>query len=112
MKLLCCFLFLIFIVMACHRDEPIGKDSYTNFYYKQTYCADPWPTGNTDSITLVNVAGYLKSLNLYIAGLSIKLDDNIEMCLACTCKTGKTIYVATLKSDSLKARYIRAGFKQ
>jgi len=112
MKLLASLVFLIFIAIACQRDEPIGKDSYTSFYYKQTYCADPWPTGSTDSITLVNVTSYLNSQNLYIAGLSIKLDGNIELCLACTCKTGKTIYVSTLNSDSLKARYIRAGFKQ
>jgi len=112
MKLLLSLLFLIFIVIACHKDEPIGKDSYTRFYYKQTYCADPWPTGNTDSITLVNVTGYLNSLNLYIADLGIKQDGNIEICQACACKTGKTIYVATLNNDSLKARYIRAGFKQ
>jgi hypothetical protein len=103
---------LALIFLSGCRKEPIGKNSYIKLYYKQTSCSDPWATGTTDSLTLVNVAAHLNSLNLYIAGLSILNDDTAEACSACTCKTGKTIYVSTFNSDSLKAQYTRIGFKQ
>jgi hypothetical protein len=101
----------LLITSGCTK-EPIGKHEYLNFYYKQTSCADPWGLGSSDSLTLVKVANYLNSSNLYIASLTIRNDDIAEMCLACTCKTGKTIYASTLNTDSLRAQYSRIGFKE
>lgn len=80
--------------------------------YQQTYCADPWPTGATDSATLKNVAHYLDSVQLYIASLAIKAEAPPELCNACNCRTGKTIYVSTLNSETLKGKYEAIGFKQ
>ncbi len=99
------------VITACNKSAPIGDDEYVTLSYKQTFCSDPWATGSTDSLTLVNVAEYLNSEDLYIASLSIKQDSSPEMCYACTCKTGKTIFVSTLNSETLKAKYIEIGFK-
>ncbi len=104
-------IFMIVTVFACTKDEPIGENEYVTLSYKQTSCSDPWMNTSSDSLTLVNVANYLNGVQLYFASLNIKLDGPIELCLACPCKTGRTIFVSTLNSDSLKARYERIGFK-
>lgn len=96
--------------VTCKKD--LGEDQYTTFYYRQTQCADAWQTGATDSVTIVNVSNYLKGLGLYYAGINIKADSPAQVCLACTCLTGKTIYASTFNDDSTKARYLRIGFKQ
>ncbi|MEO8762986.1 MAG: hypothetical protein ABI416_01805 [Ginsengibacter sp.] len=103
-------LFMTIVMPACKKNK-ILKDEYTTLDYKQTFCADPWPIGGTDSLTLKNLAAYLDSSGLYLAGLTIKKEADEDLCYACFCKTGKTIYATTLASDTLKARYGRLGFK-
>ncbi len=103
-------LLLVFIAMACTRETLIG-DKYVTFAYSQTGCADPWGSQPSDSLTLVKVADYLTAANLYIASLGIRADGTTEICQACSCKTGKVIYVSTLDSDSLRAQYTRIGFR-
>ncbi len=93
--------FVIVALAACSKDQA-GKNQFANFSYKQTYCADPWPTGSTDSITLVNVGSFLSSQSITVDSLHIKQDGPPALCLACQCKTGKTIYASVLAGDSLK----------
>jgi hypothetical protein len=105
------FLLLTTMAMgACKKHAPIA-DRYVTLGYKQTYCADPWKTETNDSLTLKNVADYLKAEELYIASLDIKQETTPEACFACSCKTGKNIYVTTLDSETLKAKYFKLGFK-
>ena len=99
-------------VCSCTKNDPVGKDEYVNLYYEQTFCADAWETGSNDSITLENVAVYLDEHDLYVSDLSIKQTGPADICQACGCKTGKTIYVSTLNSSSLKSAYTDLGFKQ
>ena len=106
------FILIASVIFACtKKNYRIGDNEYVTLTYKQTFCADPWATGANDSLTLVNVAAYLNSSSLYIAGLNIKQDGSPDMCLACACKTGKTITVSTLNSETLKAKYMQIGFK-
>ncbi|MCX6316867.1 MAG: hypothetical protein NTW29_06235 [Bacteroidetes bacterium] len=99
------------LLFSCERDIKIG-DKYVTLSRKQTYCADPWPMAASDSLTLENVKAYINANNLYIADLTIRLDTAPDLCAACFCKTGKTIYVSTLYSDTMVARYGRIGFTQ
>lgn len=85
-------------------------DRYITLSYKQTYCSDPWTNAASDDQIIQNVAGYLSSHNLYFAALNIQKNADPEACQSCGCKTGKTIYVTTFDSDSLRARYSRIGF--
>jgi hypothetical protein len=101
-------LFVIVLAFSCKKEH---GDEYVTLYYKQTYCSDPWPTANTDSVTLLNIAHYLDSADMYVASLNIKLESAPEACTACSCKTGKTIYATTLNSDVLKDKYVAVGFK-
>jgi hypothetical protein len=100
---------LALLLFACKKH--LLSDQYITLSYQQTYCADPWMNQADDSLTLKNVAAYLNSASLYVAGLSIKQETSLVSCAACNCKTGKIIYVTTLDADSLKAKYQRLGFK-
>jgi hypothetical protein len=84
------------------------------YFYKQTQCADAWQTGSAsnDNQTITSVTNYLKAEGLYVAGVQIKADDTSAVCLACTCKTGKTIYVTSLSDDNTKAKFLQLGFQQ
>lgn len=106
------FLLIITIILfSCNKEKLTGNDEYVTLTYQQTSCADAWATGSSDSITLHNVSEYLVSSGLYIASLNIKLFSSPVICDACYCKTGKVIYVSTLNSDSLIAKYNRLGFR-
>lgn len=103
-------LLALIIAISCKKNQEIGNDEFVTLSYPQTYCSDPWPTGagGNDSLTMVNVAHYLDSLDVYISGLTIKADNTPDTCKACTCKTGKTIYASTFKGQEEK--YIAVGF--
>jgi hypothetical protein len=98
------------VFFACKKNKII-RDDYISLGYHQTQCSDAWATGTTDSITLVNVANYLNTQNIYFAGLSIKQVNPADLCLACTCKTGKIIYVSTFYDNTMKQKYQALGFK-
>jgi hypothetical protein len=108
---------LIFIIIlgltisACKKDSRIGDKEFVTLSYQQTYCSDPWETGSSDSLTLVQVAGYLQAADILISGLSIKPDGTEEFCYACSCKTGNVIYLSTLNSEALKEKLKRIGFE-
>ena len=72
---------------------------YASLTYNQTFCADPWPTGSNDSLTLKNVVHHLDSLRLYVASVYIKQESVPEACAACSCKTGKVIHVTTFEDE-------------
>jgi hypothetical protein len=108
-------LLLMTLVTAftCRKTES-EEDRYTTYSYKQTQCADPWQagSGSGDSLTIVKVTNYLTAAGLHVARVQIKADDIAAVCLACQCKTGKTIYVTSFSDDSTKARFLRLGFQQ
>lgn len=96
------------IFFSCKREQVVG-DRYTTLEYKQTYCADPWGYGTTDSITLVKLVHYFDSLQLYVAGTNIQFTSAPDVCSACTCKTGKTLYLSTF--ENLASRFAAYGFQ-
>jgi hypothetical protein len=96
---------------ACNKSKVL-EDKFITLSYPQTGCADAWANvASNDSLTLQNVAAYLNSKNLYVAGLSIKQDSIPDICKACFCKTGKIIYVSTFDETQTKANYAAIGFK-
>ena len=105
--------FTVFVTLfSCTKQGKLIGDKYIALSHRQTYCADQWTNVlSSDSLTLKNVAIYLGNNNLYVAGLSIKQDTLPDICNACNCRTGKTIYATTLASDSMIAKYNRLGFK-
>jgi len=111
MRILFTVLMIEMVMAACSKNTPSFSNArYITISHHQTYCADPWPAALNDSLTLINVAHYLDSLNLYRASLYIKLDAEKDACSSCSCKTGKDIYVVTIDSTALLDRYLQAGF--
>jgi len=109
-KLITCLLLIMLGTVACKKDKSLTT-KYITLSYKQTYCADPWAIGSNDDQTLENVADYLEARGLHFASLQIKQVTPAELCLACQCKTGKTIYVSVPNSDNVKAQYQEIGFQ-
>lgn len=101
-------------LLACEKEEPIGNKTMV-FTYRQTQCADPWPSGSTDAQTIQNLKDYLVAQELGLPFLDIMLTDAPDgspvNCAACTCKTGKQFIISVLESDSLKQKYIAKGFE-
>lgn len=102
---------LLCTVLACTPGEPVLMDKYVTFFYNQTACADAWPTAQTDSETLANLSAYLVANNLYVGSMDIRHDGTTEICYACSCKTGKVIYVTTLDSDKMRESYQELRFE-
>jgi hypothetical protein len=102
-------LFVLITAFTCRKT--VQEETYTIYSYKQTQCADPWQNSVTDSITLANVSNYLAAQGLHVASLQIKTDDVAAVCLACQCKTGKTIYVTSYNNDSTKTKFLALGFQ-
>lgn len=104
-------IFMCGIAAACTK-EKICKDDYITLKYLQTGCADPWENSTSDSTTVANVSTYLLSQGLFVGGVSIQTDAPAQVCLACNCKTGKTIYVKTYNDSITIARFTQIGFMQ
>lgn len=101
---------LILILTACTKNEVI-KDRFITLSYQQTQCADPWINSVEDSTTLKNISEYVKSNGIYVASLLIKQESTAEICTACTCKTGKIIYLSTFDNPDMKKKAESVGFK-
>jgi hypothetical protein len=112
MRILIILLLVVLVTAFTCRKNDQTEDQYATFYYKQTQCADPWQTGSTDNATLSNVSKYLTAQGLYVASMQIKTDDVGAVCLACQCKTGKTIYISSYDTDSVKTKFLALGFQQ
>ena len=102
-------IFLAATIFSCSKKD--GKDEFITLSYQQTYCNDPWSGAVIDSLALINLQKYFAEKDLYIASLSIKQTSDPEICNACSCKTGKTIYVSTLNSENIKQKLYELGFK-
>jgi hypothetical protein len=103
---LVCIALTILFPVACKKHHDI---EYVSLTYKQTYCSDPWKTGPSDSVTLQNVSHYLDSMGLYVSSLYMQQVDRPAICFACSCTTGKVIYLTTF--PQFKAKYEQVGFK-
>lgn len=99
-------LFAAIVLFACNKKSEL---EYTGIQYEQTTCADPWVNSINDSITIASVTRYFDSLNLYVAAINIQQVNPAQVCSACTCKTGKIIYVTTIVPEQDK--FMRYGFR-
>ncbi len=94
-------------IFSCSKKN---NDNELVMSYNQTKCADAWGSPANDSLTLVNVNNYLDGLGLYKIAVAIIPVNVADTCAACSCKTGKVIYVTTSNSSTIKAQYQAIGF--
>lgn len=105
MRLLSCLLLLVITsAWTCNKDsEIVAAKPLPTYTYAQTQCADPWPTSADDSITGSNVRQYLKEKGVTVSFVSVKKTSEAVTCMACTCPSGKTIYVgASAEATTVK----------
>ncbi len=72
----------------------------TQMYYDETYCADQWGQNTvSDDDKKKNIEKYLKNKDIKIFKVEITNDGTLELCFACSCKTGKRIKCKVKESD-------------
>jgi hypothetical protein len=101
-------LFIGTTAFTCNKNENILSkepgDSLLTFSYAQTQCADPWPASADDNVTAQNVRRFLDSAGVPVSSVNIKKTALEATCLACTCPSGKIIYVTAPNTQEVKAR--------
>lgn len=108
MKHLLFFVTIVFLLNCCSKDDEI---LYKTVSYLQTRCADPWRYDNSDDSTQARYVGnYLDSLGLFHTSVIVKVEGPADICLACTCKSGKVIYVVTKDEEATLQQYRAIGF--
>lgn len=98
-------------LFSCKREN---QDETATFVYDQTQCSDAWVNSSNDSITVHNVYQYLDSMHVYGPELHvwIKNEGTNVVCQACSCPTGKKIYVSILFPKDVEEKLIALGFRR
>lgn len=113
MRLLSCLLLLVITsAWTCNKDaEVVAAKSLPTYTYAQTQCADPWPTSADDLVTAENVRQFLKAKGITVSFVSVKRTSDAANCMACTCLSGKTIYIGASDEAATVKLLNQLGFK-
>jgi hypothetical protein len=109
MKQILC-IFILTVLFSCKKDSD-GPSSHTSHYYfVETLCANPWCHPYSEGCeSILGISKYLREeLNVSYTGLLITEENNLILCLACSCKTGRII--SFLSNDSNEEKLLKAGF--
>jgi len=83
------------IMLSCTSCDNNSTDDYTWYFYNETQCADPWQTGigsPTQDIETA-VGNYLDGLDINYDAINVDTSGTPEICLACSCLSGRIINV-------------------
>lgn len=96
MRLLTFLLLLLLPVVSGCEKESLCSDC-VRLTYAQTQCADPWGygTNGSDAEVAAAVRDFFVSNGVPIYDVVVDGSTAAAVCLACSCTTGKTIYVVT-----------------
>ncbi|MFC3414648.1 hypothetical protein [Algoriphagus hitonicola] len=104
------FLFLISgMFSACLNEE---NNKLFEFYWDQTYCADPWGNSTEGNTGLgLAVEEYLIDQGILGAKVSFSTEEERRQdCFACHCTSGNRIYVQV--PFQFRNRILELGFKE
>lgn len=104
-------MFIIFTMFACEKDDGLTGNR-NDYYYEETYCADPWRQNDSasDEALKERVSEYLThTLDIEFSNLHITHDGISEVCLACHCRTGRIIRIEA--DEVYQDILIENGFK-
>lgn len=105
-------LFVLTAAFTCSKDSKIvDGELMTTYTYAQTQCADPWQTSQNDETTGRNVRQYLESKYVEVGWVRIERTSDGATCLACSCPSGKTIFVGAPKDENTRKALEKLGFK-
>ena len=90
---------LISVVVSCTKPRNIKW-----VYYDQTLCADKWGPYTSNEDLKIKITDYFDGIGIEVYDIEIFNFGTPETCLACTCKTGKTIKLKIKKKhlDDIK----------
>lgn len=112
MKTVQIVLFLCLIsgmLSACLNEE---NETLFEFYWDQTYCADPWEiSGEGNSALRFAVEEYLIDQGILGARVSFSTEEGRRQgCFACHCTSGNRIFVQV--PFQFRNRILELGFKE
>lgn len=87
--------FIFFTIFACEKDNGLTGNR-ENFYYEESYCADPWERSDSasDEELKERVSKYLKgTLDIDYFNFRVTHDGKTEICSSCSCTTGRIIRI-------------------
>lgn len=98
-----------FLLAGCEKDERVCSECVT-LQYNQTLCADPWGYGTDGSDIAVEYAvrDFFASNGVSITTVTVAGEQLPVTCAACTCLSGKTIYV--LVDPAVQSTFTSYGF--
>lgn len=103
---------LLFLLQSCNEENvPLN---HLQFYWEQTGCADPWSSkvSNSSNEAVVKaVEDYLRDEGVLDARVvSVTSDGVQQVCLACSCTTGRRINVTAPRNQ--KNKLLALGFQE
>ncbi|MEL6252445.1 MAG: hypothetical protein AAFR87_10585 [Bacteroidota bacterium] len=99
---------VMLLSIACTQEVLPDPSFYT---YEQTQCSDPWgnPSSNSELETLVS--DYLDAKSISVIESAVLVDEGV-FCSACTCPSGKTIFVKLSEEDGQKLLGLNEGWQE
>lgn len=100
---------LLMFTVACEGETPEADFTHK---YEQTQCSDPWGNDSDPSDLEAAVVNYLQDKLIEV--IKIEADEaagNLQVCLACSCTTGTTIFVQTSEEDGQKLLDLNEGWE-
>ena len=95
-------LLLSLTAFQCNQDILPENGNLISVAYSETQCADPWMRGDTDQQTLRNIDAFMRERGIRFTGTEIiPAEENLIVCLACICTSGRTI-VGNVHKDDLR----------
>ena len=94
------YILLAFIgitILSCSTNDDSNQDILV--LYNQTYCSDPWEYGNDNNELADNINNFFEAENIEISNLTIDNNGTEQLCLACTCLSGKRFFVNVSRQD-------------
>ncbi|WP_297337442.1 hypothetical protein [Algoriphagus sp.] len=104
------FLFWISgMLSACLNEE---NETLFEFYWDQTYCADPWGnSGKGNSALRLALEEYLIEKGILGASISFSTEEERrQACFACHCTSGIRIYIQV--PFQFRDQLVELGFKE
>ena len=94
-------IFLILFLVPFWSCEKKGE--IIELYCNETGCANPWNVSINDPNYKEKVLKYLEQQNINVKKISITNDGPWSGCFACSCTTGRKIYITIREIDKTRA---------
>ena len=91
---------LLFLSIACTAILACGSGNNVSFYHDEQQCGDMWNFYGSDDELALAAKGFLEERGVEVTRIEVTDEGQKQVCLACSCKTGRRIKVWTVEQDA------------